>query len=50
MAFRVGFPLAAFRRTMNLPGKVCGALHGTVRLLSLSHAKNTRIELSHRAT
>jgi hypothetical protein len=50
VALRVGFPLAAIRRAMNRIGKVCGVLHNSVRLLSLSRAKNTRIELSHPAT
>jgi hypothetical protein len=47
-AFRVGFSSSTLWRAMNLRGKVCGVQHGFVRLLSLSHVKNIRIELSHR--
>jgi hypothetical protein len=49
-AFRVGFSSSTFWRAMNLRGKVCGVQHGSVRLLSLSRGKNTRIYLCHRTT
>jgi hypothetical protein len=50
VAPRAGSPLAAFRCAMSHAGKVRGVLHGSVRLLSHIRVKNTRIELSHRAT
>jgi hypothetical protein len=49
-AFRVGFSSSTFWRAMNLRGKVCGVQHGSVRWLSLSRGKNTRIHLCHRTT